>query len=1053
MRQKEYSSIMNKNTAYVLSAALALSVCGCSTQTTSSPADSSSGLSVPGAAASSGSIATFSFSTLPKAPREAISQKTPRKLTPEQQKAESEFNKKLSSARQEINRGKYAEGEKLLKALESDTSVSGSLRLQAMQERVNSLTRQNKYAEALDLNQKILENKDLAPDRLLSVLDAKRVLLERSGKYEDSVLAGIAILTQCPLTPAQEKSQQNSIIHNLARAKHFDAAVSLIREQMADPNCTPEEKVTLYGNIIGHYQTAGSLDKAYAVTQEVLSLPGFTGDAKANMLLRSADILMRMKPPKPADADRIALQITEDDAYSNSARIRALTSMANRVLSDRKAVTEPVISASEKLLGSASLSDLEKARLLEQISKVAKKDSASSGKMLESAQAILALPSPDGASSSANSEMNRIKIAASWTIAEHQALNGKMDEAMKTVRIPLQLKNLSTENVISLQSNIARLYQWQRKQAEAIQAYRDILKTDSSPSTKARVNGLIAKLLLYFNDVEGAAKVYRESGDPLGEANVYQKNGEPEKAREIARKILEDEKQSLKDRSRAYEFFISPDAESRKLMEKYLSLWKSTKPNGYLFFNQLRTAMQYADYGFALRCAEILSDLDSHKKDFFTHLYRVNALAGLGRLAEAGKLAGEEALNPAFKPSERYRLALTSAALLTPEHAGALQKAFKAVDEKSQDRALLSNKEISDAIIKAGRTAMIANKPVVAKDIYKVYESLYVPQEKKRYDVGYSEIPVSGIVAWEALKNQPEKQLMDRSYGGNMDFLVTDVSTGNRGGGIGSAGEDGKAKKRYTEFSALADVNGVHFLFHAYDDRAKEVEARLLGAGSYEIYLAPGTNQPYFCVLPNLQTGDSGLWQTTYNNEHHRRPKLTDGSFRTEHVFTPDGYKTYFFFDWDLFYDKIPDKGDLWDFENIQWGRDGGFSWNGTKTIHGRSTWGNLAFDLTEAQKNAIRRKIIFKALSDYKSEKVTSGRKAGIIDFWRDPELGDPDFYEKVVAPYVAELDKYIPLVKADMSDEDVKKVFSEAVPGWKEIRFKLDEMRRKYLEEKLSR
>ena len=108
MRQKEYSSIMNKNTAYVLSAALALSVCGCSTQTTSSPADSSSGLSVPGAAASSGSIATFSFSTLPKAPREAISQKTPRKLTPEQQKAESEFNKKLSSARQEINRGKYA---------------------------------------------------------------------------------------------------------------------------------------------------------------------------------------------------------------------------------------------------------------------------------------------------------------------------------------------------------------------------------------------------------------------------------------------------------------------------------------------------------------------------------------------------------------------------------------------------------------------------------------------------------------------------------------------------------------------------------------------------------------------------------------------------------------------------------------------------------------------------------------------------------------------------------------------------------------------------------
>jgi len=45
-----------------------------------------------------------------------------------------------------------------------------------------------------------------------------------------------------------------------------------------------------------------------------------------------------------------------------------------------------------------------------------------------------------------------------------------------------------------------------------------------------------------------------------------------------------------------------------------------------------------------------------------------------------------------------------------------------------------------------------------------------------------------------------------------------------------------------------------------------------------------------------------------------------------------------------------------------------------------------------------------------------------------------------------------YCPLVKLDMADAAVEKLFSEAVPGWREIRYKIAELRRRYMEDKLT-
>ena len=174
---------------------------------------------------------------------------------------------------------------------------------------------------------------------------------------------------------------------------------------------------------------------------------------------------------------------------------------------------------------------------------------------------------------------------------------------------------------------------------------------------------------------------------------------------------------------------------------------------------------------------------------------------------------------------------------------------------------------------------------------------------------------------------------------------MTDVATGARGEGIGT---DADAKKQKpTEISFICDDNGLHFRFDAYDERAAEVKARLLGAGSYEGYIAPGENQPYICFLIDLQSGRLDLYNTTYDTMHHRRVTADRSHlYRGEHRFREDGYTTYVFLSWQAYAEKIPEAGTVWDFENAHWGRSGSSTWNGLESIHGRSTWGALVFDI-----------------------------------------------------------------------------------------------------------
>ncbi len=171
----------------------------------------------------------------------------------------------------------------------------------------------------------------------------------------------------------------------------------------------------------------------------------------------------------------------------------------------------------------------------------------------------------------------------------------------------------------------------------------------------------------------------------------------------------------------------------------------------------------------------------------------------------------------------------------------------------AQEELLAKKHEIGEKIRverlnSVGAAALMARQDAAVHQLAALRDSLYVAEERKLYHVTYVNEEISGLHSWGSLANPPQRQLFDRKFGGNMDFLVTDVGTGDRGTGIMTDGAESRDYKP-TEISLLCDPNGIHLRLDAYDERAAEVEARLLGAGSYEGYIAAGANQPYTCIL------------------------------------------------------------------------------------------------------------------------------------------------------------------------------------------------------------
>ena len=461
---------------------------------------------------------------------------------------------------------------------------------------------------------------------------------------------------------------------------------------------------------------------------------------------------------------------------------------------------------------------------------------------------------------------------------------------------------------------------------------------------------------------------------------------------------------------------------------------------GFWGFQPLKKAYQLGDYPLTIDLCKFYAG-SPVMADYNMQCVYVISLGAVGKKAEAAKQAAEYAKNEKLSPVQKARL-LAYEALLSGKDPEAVIR-----------NAKLSRKDEAAVYLSMTRHCLaIWNMSPLAEKYGAKYETYFAKPVERRIEVKYFDTPVSNISDWRKIYLQLDKQYCDIPYKGSMDFLETDVSTGDRG--VVKA-EEGAKLDGMMEISTVCDRDGVHIFLRTDDSNARAIEQGFARGIGTEMYFAPGVNQPYVCMGSSPTSGVTFMFQTTYNNKNATRPdriKNPKTGFRSEVAFSDSDYVLHLFFAWDLYYNKLPAPGTDWRFDCLAWSKAGGFSWGGSQGIHSASAWGNLRFNLTEKQLNEIRKGILFRTFRSYKNVTYEPGVSENLFRVWEDSIIGDPNFFQKMLAPLEAELDGYAARIKHDMTDADVAEIYTKALPRMKGLTHEVDELRRKYLSERIS-
>lgn len=586
------------------------------------------------------------------------------------------------------------------------------------------------------------------------------------------------------------------------------------------------------------------------------------------------------------------------------------------------------------------------------------------------------------------------------------------------------------DGLVYAYGNLAKAYRYQDRYEDAMKAAQDLKKINPGAGVH-----LIASVANAFGKRDVIKQAWLELGDTHKMLEYYAKNTHLVDAeiRKIAFDYAMDEK--VKPGSRFYiacVFFMGKDEQSRKVRA---ALKGSPSVKSYNYWNNpINQNYALADYPMVVELCEFFAGSRLMNTPKFQR-FHVISLGACGREAEGAKVAAEYAKNDKLSATDMMRLKFYEAIL-----------SGKSTDNLMKDTKL-TRKEQSQIYLSAARHCLVWKKIELAKKYSKLYESFYAKKQERAIGVKYFETPVKDITAWRKVYPQLEKQYCDIPYKGSMDFLETDVSTGDRG----NIKADDKAEmKKFLELTTLCDRYGLHIFLRAEDPNARKIEQGFARGYGCEMYFAPGRNQPYACMGSSAASGVTFIFDTTYNNKNHTRFAINDPkNFRSEVEFTDNDYVLHLFFSWDLYYNKLPAKGSEYRFESLAWGPAGGFSWGGSQGIHAAGSWGSLRFDLTDKQLNEIRKEIIFKTYKSFRNVPRDPRIRENLFQCWADPGIGDPKFYKEYVLPLEQELNQYIKKIKVDMTDADVADVYINALPKMKGLAHEVDQLRRKYLTE----
>jgi len=394
----------------------------------------------------------------------------------------------------------------------------------------------------------------------------------------------------------------------------------------------------------------------------------------------------------------------------------------------------------------------------------------------------------------------------------------------------------------------------------------------------------------------------------------------------------------------------------------------------------------------------------------------------------------------AYKPEEVYFLRLAKAVC---GEKGADAVAAKLAETDRRFGEGVDPKKRKAYLERLGSFAMCANDEPVVRGVAAFLDRVFAPKPDKAYVVRFSPTRILGLGNWDAAAAavKPGTEKLDRAYGGDASCLWTDVATSR--GTVGAAAD--KRSARVPEWQAMADAWGLHFRLEVFDAKAKEIAAGLVSAGTLEGYLAPGANTPYHAFLHSFEPGGLLVYNGVYSQPDHREIDAKDRvNCHEEILSTEDSVILYLAISWNVHATRIPTAESVWDFEPMFWGREASCSWNGLKTIHGRSSWGRLRFALTDAERRQILRPVLVAARREYETLK----RPTGAVALWQNEEVGDPVFYETVLKPIVERLDVAASRVTADMEDKTVDELSESALPRWHNFIFEVQRLRADYLQ-----
>ena len=327
--------------------------------------------------------------------------------------------------------------------------------------------------------------------------------------------------------------------------------------------------------------------------------------------------------------------------------------------------------------------------------------------------------------------------------------------------------------------------------------------------------------------------------------------------------------------------------------------------------------------------------------------------------------------------------------------------------------------------------------------LWKMRQEIAKPWPRRVMEVPYSEVPIRTAESWAKLSVSVDAQPLDRAFSCWLDVLVTDVGTGR-----GDVSGGGAAASK-PMFSAACDEWGVHLRFVERMANVRAIELCAEKGGLLEMYFAPGADAPHAAFLVDVAPGGKA---TVYNAQYEtfgvRRVRDDARHFRSQIVFDGDRVETHVSVAWENYAGRLPTDGDEWEFEALRWSGSGNAAWNGTESIHGRSTWGRLKFRIPPAARNAIRRRQICAAAAAYRREKAVEQHYDGSLSWWEDPHVGDAVFYEKSLAPFVARLDALAERAKPEMSDAEVASFSDADLSALLDVRFEVSRRRHDWLE-----